>query len=241
MDAILAICLLVIVALIAFLGYLCVILALKFSAHSKAGDYRFVYRLRYRTVPCPTLSESRYWNRFPRDASASSHQFEYGGTVDDDVMRTMADMIADRVDGKSDAYKAGFILAMVQQNCTYRKDAVTFGKTEKYAFPVCTAYLRGCDCEDSAYWGACLSQLIGLDVAMFRVYGHMTYGVYLGGKGTCLEHDGKAYTICETTGFLPVGIYTQNKDIRASFKLSVPEEGWFDTETVTEDFAQYKK
>ena len=168
------------VAVLVFAGYFFATLALKLTAHSKTGSFRFLYRGLYRTVPCPSYADSTYWNRFPNNTSASTHDFTYHGTIDDPFVTALAESVKGKVEGKTDAYKAGYILALVQQNVTYRRDTKTFGKAEKYGFPICTAYLRGCDCEDSAYLGASLSHLIGLDVAMFRVPGHMTYGVYLG-------------------------------------------------------------
>ena len=153
----------------------------------------------------------------------------------------LAESVKGKVEGKTDAYKAGYILALVQQNVTYRSDTKTFGKAEKYGFPICTAYLRGCDCEDSAYLGASLSHLIGLDVAMFRVPGHMTYGVYLGGKGTCLEHDGKRYTICETTSSFPPGLYSGETLVLLSCNLKAPPEDYIRNRTFEEDFTQYKR
>ena len=229
------------VAVLVFVGYFFATIALKLTAHSKTGSFRFLYRGLYRTVPCPSYADSAYWNRFPNNTSASTHDFTYHGTIDDPFVMALAESVKGKVEGKTDAYKAGYILALVQQNVTYRKDTKTFGKAEKYGFPICTAYLRGCDCEDSAYLGASLSHLIGLDVAMFRVPGHMTYGVYLGGKGTCLEHDGKRYTICETTGSFPVGLYSGEMQVLLSCNLETPPEDYIRNHTFEEDFKQYKR
>lgn len=220
--------------------YMLAVYALKMTSHSRTGQFRFLFRGMYRTLPCSDLTNSQYWGRFSKYATSSTHDYAYGGTLDDTVLQWLASRIATKVNGKSDYYKASYVTAFVQQNVTYRTDYVTFGKAEKWAYPVCTLYLRGNDCEDTAYLGASLCKLLGLDVACFIVTGHMTFGVNLGGKGTCMEHDGVQYTICETTGIMPVGIYSGATDVIVSFTLEDPPENYIENYTVEDDFIQYK-
>lgn len=231
----------VLLCILAVMIYLIAGMILKWLAHSETGQFRFLFRFWYRTIPCTDLTASQYWDRFSKwTSSTSTHDYTYMGTLDDPTVQWLAKRIANRVKDKSDYYKAAYVTAFVQQNVTYRLDSKTFGKTEKWAYPVCTLYLRGNDCEDTAYLGASLCHLIGLDVAVFRVTGHVTFGVNLGGIGRCMEHDGTKYTICETTGIFPPGIYWGKTDIIKSCTLEEPPEDYIETNTIVDSFEKYK-
>lgn len=208
----------------------------KHKAHRETGVYTVWYHLRRYTVPRPSLQESPYWDRFP-----NTKNYCYGGTLDDPVLKELADSIMYIADGRSNRWMAGFILALVQQNCTYRTDYETFGDSERYAFPICAMYLRGNDCEDSAYWGCALSRLCGLDAVMVRVKGHMAYGVYVLGIGVTFKHADKTYIWCESTSTNPMGIYTGNRDIQGTYDLLLPPEGFIELQTHEDSFERYKR
>lgn len=210
-------------------------LVLKRTAHSESGCLRVLYRFRTYRVECPALYGSPYFDRFP-----SSKRYIYEGTLDDPVLAELAGCIMEATRGRSERWRAGFILALVQQNVTYRSDSDTYGVSERYAFPVCALYLRAGDCEDSAYLGCALSRLCGIQSAIVRVDGHVAYGCFVRSIGYTFVHCGMTYIWCESTSVLPMGWYLGNRDIMGTYDLLNPPSGYIENGTFVDSFAKYK-
>lgn len=235
MDAVVVFCWIVIIGLVLFLYDFIAKIVIKYTAHRRTGVLWFVHHLIPRRVSCPNLMESPYWNRFP-----SSRDRTYECTLDDPVIQALAEDIVHRTRFMTQRGRASYILSLVQQNVTYRKDGATFGKVEKYGFPVCTLYLRGNDCEDSAFLGASLSWLCGLDVAIVHVEGHLAYGCNVRGWGTKFSHEGKSYVWCEGIGFMPIGVYTGTTEVLGTYNPTMPPSDYIENHTYEDDFEQYK-
>lgn len=210
-------------------------LILKLTAHRRNGAYWFMYRGIPRRLDAGNLEDSEYWNLFPKEKD-----FEYGATIDDWVMKRLATNIRFQLNGKSDRYIAGYVLAFVQQNCTYRKDSKTYGQSEMYEFPICTLYLRGVDCEGVTFLGAGLTHMLGIDTAIIHVKGHVAYGVAIEGSGTRFIHDGKSYLWCEGTGLNPIGWHINTKSILGTYSIEYPPFDYRETGTISVPFSNFK-
>lgn len=236
MDLLVLFCTIIVIVLILFLYQVTAVFALKQTAHKRTGDFWFVYHLIPRKVRCPDLTASPYWGRFPSERDQAVCP-----TIDDPVLKELADTLSGKTRFMTERGRAKYILAFIQQNVTYRLDSNTFGKAEVYAFPVCTLYLRGNDCEDSGFLGACLCKLVGLDAVVVRVTGHIAYGVNVKGWGKRFAHGDKTYVWCEGTGVFPMGWYTGNMDIQEVSNVVEPSEDYIETSTYEGDFTTAKR
>lgn len=200
-------------------------------------DFIFWYRCIPRRVERPDCKESKYYGRFPyKDGT----HWEYANCQDDPWLKDLAHTVMQRTKGRSDRYKANYILHLTQYAYTYQKDMKTYGTSEKWAFPVCTGYLHIGDCEDGALFGASLSRACGLDVVMVSVVGHAMYAVNVKGFGKRVEHDGKKYLLCETTAPLPMGLCSLGR-LNGCFEVLYPPIDYMLNHTYEDSFEQYKK
>lgn len=225
----------VLIVAILFLVWLGVPILLKSVAHKRDGDYWFFYHFMLHRIKRPNLESSQYYDRFPKEK-----EFVYGATLDDYVLTSLAQTIMENTKGKSAHYRAGYILAFVQQSATYRKDIETYGEQEMYEFPICTLFLRGVDCEGVAFLGLALSTLCGIDSALIRTQGHVAYGVNIEGHGTRFDHDGKFYLWCEGTSTFPMGIYSGNRAPLGTWTPEVPPSNFIADNTYELMFAKFK-
>ena len=199
-------------------------------------DFWFFYYFIPRHVKRPTCELSKYYNRFPKK---NNDTYKYQMTLDDPFMVELAENINKKIGNKSDKYKAGYILKLVQMGYTYRSDSKTYGVAEKYQFPVCTSYLHIGDCEDGQLLGVGLCKLCGLDQAIVHVEGHLAYGVRVNGFGCKFEHEGKKYLWCESTQITPPGVHVNEKKVINTYTPEVPPELYIYTDTVEDKFNKY--
>lgn len=201
-------------------------------------DIVFRYRFKKYRLMMPDVTESKYFDRFPKKDGT---QWNYGPAIDDPFMQKLADDVMMIISKKSDRYKAGFILRLTQYLYTYQKDIQTYGDSERYAFPVCTAYLRVGDCEDGALFGASLSRICGLDTILIHNEGHLLYGVRVKGFGMKISHNGKNYLKCETTGILPIGLTLNDGKFLDAYDVEYPPEDYVKKHTYIDEFDKYRK
>lgn len=227
----------VLIFFIAFIVYyLGILYLMKWLSPRFENKFVFVHHLIPRIVKMPELETSKYFDRFPYYRSSM-----YCPTIDDPIMKELANNITRICNGKSDRYKASYILSLVQQGYRYQSDTKTYGKSEKFAFPVCTMYLKKADCEDGAFLGASLSKLCGLDTVIIDVVGHIAYGVNVPGIGCKVEHNGKKYLWCESTFTLPIGFHINDKKMEGIYDVEIPPNEWLYTNTYQDGFSKYKK
>lgn len=201
------------------------------------ADIEFRFRFKKYILMMPDVKESKYYNRFPKKDGT---QWNYGPVIDDPFMQKIADDVIMLTIDKSERYKAGFILRLTQCLYTYQKDTKTYGVSEKYAFPVCTAYMKVGDCEDGALFGASLSKLCGLDAVVIHNEGHVLYGVNVKGFGMKVTHNGRNYLKCETTGILPLGLTLNDGKFLGAYSIDVPPEDYIKAHTYEESFEKFK-
>lgn len=199
-------------------------------------DFWFFYHFIPRHIKCPDYKQSKYYDRFP---IRSSQNYKYDATIDDPFMIELASEINKKIGNKSDKYKAGYILKLVQHGYTYQSDTKTYGSSDKNQFPVCTSLIHIGDCEDGAFLGAGLSTLCGLDQAIIYVYGHMAYGVQVNGFGWKFSHEGKKYLWCETTSVLPIGMHSNELKVLGTYTPTEPPEDFIYKCTEIDDFDKY--
>lgn len=221
--------------LLFFLQYIVIEFAMKQTARYRS-DFWFFYHFIPRHVKRPQCQISQYYDKFPY---ADSEYWSCGMTLDDKFMIQLADELNKKIGNKSDKYKAGYILKLVQSGYTYQSDYKTYGKTDQRAFPVCTSLIHVGDCEDGAMLGAGLCQLMGIDTQVIFVTGHQAYGVRVNGFGCKFKHDGKTYLWCESTSILPMGICENKKQIIGTYTPKIPQEDYIQNHTRYDAFYRY--
>lgn len=228
----------IIIGLCLFLGLFIWHIYLKHSdILVKRKDFWFVYHFIPRRVKMPDCKTSKYFNRFP---DKDGTQWSSAVTLDDPWLRELAGNIEKKIGRKSDRYKAGYILKLTQYAYRYKRDIDTYGVSEKWAFPVCTAYLRVGDCEDGTLLGAGLSHLLGIETITIQKEGHALYGVKVKGFGMRYEYKGESYLICETTGILPMGISFSETRYLGGHELRM-EPDYLEKHTYVESFNNYRR
>ena len=98
-------------------------------------DFWFFYHFIPRHIKRPDCTSSKYFDRFPL---TDSTYWVNAMTLDDSFLSELASNIDKKIGKKSDKYKAGYILKLVQSGYTYRSDTDTYGQVDYRAFPVCT-------------------------------------------------------------------------------------------------------
>jgi hypothetical protein len=92
-----------------------------------------------------------------------------------------------------------FVLAFVQ-SLPYTVDKVTTGYDEFIAYAYETLVAGGGDCEDTTILATAILIGLGYDVILLNPPGHLAFGVGGNYGGSYIEHDGKRYFYCESTG-----------------------------------------
>ena len=202
---------------------------------------RFSYRLIPRKLDMPDYIQSPYFNRYPmKNERWTEDYWRFCATVHDPFMKAIASQILEKTKGKSDRYRAGYILKVAQCIYTYESDKDIYGQTDRWQFPICTAYIRTGDCEDGSFIGAGLSYLCGLDTVVIYRTGHALYGVNVKGFGMRIEHNGKRYLQCETTAILPLGITLSSGAFKKAYDIQIPPEDFISNYTFIDQFDKYK-
>lgn len=210
------------------------------AKHVKEGIH-FIHHFVPKTLRMPPYTISPYFNRYPDKDRWMEDYWRMCATIDDPFMRELASEVEKECEGKSDAYKAGYILKITQCLYTYEKDSKVYGQQDRWQFPVCTAYLRTGDCEDGAFFGAGLSRLCGLDAIVIYQKGHALYGVCVDGIGMKVTHDGKEYLKCETTSILPLGFTLHEGAVLGTYDVKVPSPDFIEKRTYIDQYGKYKQ
>jgi len=134
--------------------------------------------------------------------------FEYYVTENDPYIISLANGLADaaRSKGYGSYETVSFVMAFVQ-SLPYTSDSVTTSYDEYPRYPVETLVDNGGDCEDTSILFAALLEAypLGYDAVLFLIPwdspNHMAVGVWGSSNlGAYVEHDGREYNYCETTG-----------------------------------------
>jgi hypothetical protein len=159
----------------------------------------------------PDMSESEYYHKTgPRWLSA----FGMAPTIDDPLLIKLAETFKEKYGGMSAHDQTTILLSFVQQNVKYVGDEKRYPGAsivdDIWQFPATTIRDAKGDCEDSAFLFAGLAKLVGLDVIVVNLVGHVTCGVCTGRDyrlATYYEHNGKKYYDCDgTSAFGKIGL-----------------------------------
>lgn len=227
-----------IIGVVGFLCWFLISLIVKDTAVKRRGkDVWFPVSFIPHRIRVPSVEKSKYKDLFPKKTIPLV--YHNAPTIDDEVLKEIVRQMESRIGKRSDRYKARYILSFVQMAIRYSKDGATYGVSEKYAFPCCTLHLRQGDCEDMALLGAGLSRLMGLDVIVIHVEGHVAYGVNVDGFGKKVEFDGKKYLWAEPTGIFPLGCAFNDRPLLGCYYPKTPEEYYINLHTYEDSFDKY--
>lgn len=224
MDEIDVIGIIAVSILIIVVAYLITMIVFKFSNPRKS--FIWIYHGIPHIMNVPDLTRSQYYELFP--AKSMSWLGCYP-TIDDIVLKQLAEDLLDKCRNKSDSYKYGFILAFVQQNIKYVSDEKQYGESETWCLPIQTLKTRMGDCEDTAILYCSLISLMGLETVLITVPGHAVSGTKKG-IGAKFEYLSDTYYFAETTSIIPMpGIYTASKNVRYCAKPIMPTKEFMDS------------
>ena len=237
----LTILIVIIVLLLGMVAYILIGKLYKDTRKNVKDGIHFSYHLIPRKLDMPSYTLSPYFNRYPDKKSRWTPEFwNICPTIDDPWLKELAQEVDKACEGKSDRYKAGYILKIAQCIYTYESDKKVYNETDRWQFPVCTAYLRHGDCEDGAFIGAGLSLLCGLDTIVIYEEGHALYGVNVKGFGMRVKHKDASYLKCETTAILPLGITLSGNKVLGTYNIYAPAKDFIKSRTFIDQYDKYK-
>ena len=215
----------------------------KMTRQNVKNGISFVYHLLPKKLPMPVMTQSPYFNRYPDKSRKWTRDYwSMCPCIDDPWMRELAKEIDEACKGKSERYKAGYILKIAQCIYTYKSDKKIYEEIDRWQYPVCTAYLRTGDCEDGTFIGAGLSYLCGLDTIVMHTQGHALYGVNVKGFGLMsVKFDGKRYLLCETTTLLPIGMTLCSEQVQEAYYVKMPRTDFISELSFIDQYDKYKK
>lgn len=210
------------IGLMVLVGWLLVLDWMKKCRKKKSGEFVWIYPLKVYRLSVD-LSRSTYLNDAPTSVDRYSNLGSYP-TIDDPVMIEIAERLSEMCEGRSEKWKANFLLAFVQQNVKYAYDKDQYGVAEYWALPIQTLSSRMGDCEDTAFVYAGLAQLMGIRVKLFITRGHAVPAVKEPTiKGKTLVVDDDVWYPAETTSYMPItGAYTLSNKVVASADVVTP-------------------
>lgn len=186
-----------IAAVIAYFGLVAInVLLYRYNKSIHGGPNNkliWYYHLRRYTISVPPLYLSAYNLQIH---NCEKENLAYFTTLDDPVVKQIAEDFNDMFVHKSISFKAHCLQAMIQQNVKYVNDMSRFGVENCWCFPIRTLITKIGDCEDSAILYASLATAIGLDVVLIYFPTHMLCGVRL--------YKDNQYIPLELTKYLPV-------------------------------------
>ena len=120
---------------------------------------------------------------------------------DDEYLSTMIEEFDDIVaeEGYDENQKINLVVSFIQ-SLPYTSDDVTTGFDEYARYPIETLVHDGGDCEDTSILASALLDLMGFDVVLINLPGHVAIGVAVDASGTYWPHEGTQYFYVETTG-----------------------------------------
>lgn len=230
-----------VIALIAGLADLLIGKLYKSTRKNVKDGIHFIFRFMPQKLPMPTFKQSSLMNMYPDKSNKwTTDMWRMCPSINDEWMKELARLVNERCVGKSDKYKAKYILKIAQCIYSYEHDSKVYGKNDVWQFPVCTAYLRTGDCEDGALFGAGLSKLCGLDTIMIYQEKHALYGVAVSGFGMKVTHNDKHYLKCETTSILPLGITFSEGKVLGTYDVIPMTPEFYQDRTYHDSFDKYK-
>jgi hypothetical protein len=102
-------------------------------------------------------------------------------------------------EGYDEIQKVNLVVSFIQ-SLPYTSDDVTTGFDEYARYPIETLVHDGGDCEDTSILASALLDLMGFDVVLINLPGHVAIGVAVDAYGTYWPHEGTQYFYVETTG-----------------------------------------
>lgn len=121
--------------------------------------------------------------------------------IDKKVSEQLYGQLRGAVKGLSELEAVNKILNFVQTGLVYEYDDKVWGGDRPFFAEECL-YYEYADCEDrSILFSRLVRDLVGLDVALLVVLGHMLAAVRFNGdvSGRCIDIDGEKFVICEPT------------------------------------------
>jgi outer membrane murein-binding lipoprotein Lpp len=102
-------------------------------------------------------------------------------------------------EGYDENQKINLVVSFIQ-SLPYTSDDITTGFDEYPRYPIETLVHDGGDCEDTSILASALLDLMGFDVVLINLPGHVAIGVAVDAYGTYWLHEGTQYFYVETTG-----------------------------------------
>lgn len=204
---------LICILLLGYLLYIGVILCIyKYNKSVHGGSNTrliWYYKWRRYIIDVPPIYLSTYHLQVH---DSDENNLQYFATLDDPVIKQIAEDFDELCRRKSLDYKIHCLQAMIQQNVKYVSDSKRFGMENCWCFPVRTLVTKCGDCEDSALLYAGIAANLGLDVVLIYFPTHMYVGVRF-----C---DICAYIPLELTGYIPSNLSTKSA---IGGKMVIPE------------------
>lgn len=176
-------------------------------------------------------SESPYFGKCQADRCFEFLPFY--STVDDPVMKGIAESISDELpDYADDAYAANVVLAMVQSNVRYAKDSEVYGVEDLWGLPAVVLHngTGDCDCMTDLY--VSVAHNLDIEVASVLVKGHMFPAAHMDWDGVSYRLDGRRYYHVEITYDMPVaGRFWAETEVEAWARPAVPSDRFRSTLT----------
>lgn len=198
------------------------------------GEFFWIYLVRPYRLSID-LDRSTYLD-YTITESDGHHYLGSVPTIDDPVMFDIAKKLSEMCEGRSEKWKANFLLAFVQQNVSYERgpDAPSYDRC--WALPIQTLRTRKGDCKATAALYCGLAELMGIRVKLFIVkeheiptikepwINHAIPGIKEPSiKGRILDDGEGIWYPAETTSMLPfTGAYTLSKRVVRSADIVVP-------------------
>lgn len=217
----------ILIALLIIFTYPLVLYVIKYTAPYRKNFF-WIYRGKIYTLDVD-LTKSQYYGKGCTSIDKYRWMQDYP-TVDDTAVIEIAQTLDKLCIGKSDTFKAGMILAFVQQNVRYTSDLKQYGKSEYWTIPIQPLTSRMGDCEDTAILYCSIAYNMGLKCRLITVTGHATAGVanVVGLAGFVINN--QKYIIAETTDHVPIlGWYVGKTDLQKSAEPQMPSQAFLDT------------
>lgn len=213
--------LLVLVLYTALLNYI------KNSYRKNEGEFFWIYHFIPHRIHVE-LKDSQYYGMGTNTVQKYSHMSSYP-TVDDKVVIQIANELNRMCKGMSARYKAGMILAFVQQNVKYVSDSTQYGTLDYWAIPIQTLCSRQGDCEDTAILYCAIAYNMKIQSAFTIVPGHAFASIRQQGISDIII-DGERWCPMETTSYIPIlGYYHGSKVVTNYAEPLIPTEEFINT------------
>lgn len=193
----------------------------------KDGEFFWVYHFIPHRMQVD-LKSSQYYGMGTNTVQKYNYMSSYP-TVDDEVVIHIAEELNKRCRGMSARYKAGMILAFVQQNVKYVSDSTQYGTLDYWAIPIQTLCSREGDCEDTAILYCAIAYNMKVQSVFTIVPGHAFASIKQQGI-TDIIIDDERWCPMETTSYIPIlGYYHGSKVVTNYAEPLIPTEEFIST------------